>query len=86
MRAVGRRAASSCGARRWPASAFGNAGVHTPHGLSYAVAGLVRDFHPEGYQGGGPIVPYGMSVMVNAPRAIGRDALNGLNQDAFSYR
>jgi alcohol dehydrogenase class IV len=47
--------------------AFGNAGVHAPHGMSYAVAGLVRDFHPEGYPEGGPIVPHGMSVMVNAP-------------------
>ncbi len=47
--------------------AFGNAGVHAPHGMSYAVAGLVRDFHPEGYPEGDPIVPHGMSVMVNAP-------------------
>ena len=47
--------------------AFGNAGVHAPHGMSYAVAGLVRDFHPKGYPEGGPIVPHGMSVMVNAP-------------------
>jgi alcohol dehydrogenase class IV len=47
--------------------AFGNAGVHAPHGMSYAVAGLVRDFHPAGYPEGGPIVPHGMSVMVNAP-------------------
>jgi alcohol dehydrogenase class IV len=47
--------------------AFGNAGVHAPHGMSYAVAGLVRDFRPEGYPANGPIVPHGMSVMVNAP-------------------
>ena len=47
--------------------AFGNAGVHAPHGMAYAVAGLVRDFHPDGYPEGGPIVPHGMSVMVNAP-------------------
>ena len=47
--------------------AFGNAGVHAPHGMSYAVAGLVRDFHPEGYPENGAIVPHGMSVMVNAP-------------------
>jgi alcohol dehydrogenase class IV len=47
--------------------AFGNAGVHAPHGMSYAVAGLVRDFHPEGYPDNGAIVPHGMSVMVNAP-------------------
>jgi alcohol dehydrogenase class IV len=47
--------------------AFGNAGVHVPHGMSYAVAGLVRDFQPEGYPQTGPIVPHGMSVIVNAP-------------------
>ena len=47
--------------------AFGNAGVHAPHGISYAVAGLVRDIHPAGYPDNGPIVPHGMSVMVNAP-------------------
>ena len=47
--------------------AFGNAGIHAPHGMAYAVAGLVRDFHPEGYPDNGAIVPHGMSVMVNAP-------------------
>ncbi|MGB5082290.1 MAG: hydroxyacid-oxoacid transhydrogenase [Burkholderiales bacterium] len=47
--------------------AFGNSGVHLPHGMSYAVAGLVRDFRPEGYPGEEPMVPHGMSVIVNAP-------------------
>jgi alcohol dehydrogenase class IV len=47
--------------------AFGNAGVHAPHGMSYSVAGLVRDFRPDGYPEGAPIVPHGMSVIVNAP-------------------
>src|SRR3984957_18080718 len=47
--------------------AFGNAGVHAPHGMAYAVAGLVRDFHPSGYPAGEPLVPHGMSVIVNAP-------------------
>lgn len=49
--------------------AFGNAGVHIPHAMSYAVAGLVRDYHPEGYPGAEPIVPHGMSVILNAPAA-----------------
>jgi len=47
--------------------AFGNSGVHVPHGMSYAVAGLVRDFRPEGYPQAEPMVPHGMSVIVNAP-------------------
>ncbi len=47
--------------------AFGNSGVHAPHGMAYAVAGLVRDFQPAGYPDDEPIVPHGMSVIVNAP-------------------
>ncbi|HEX8438182.1 MAG TPA: iron-containing alcohol dehydrogenase, partial [Archangium sp.] len=47
--------------------AFGNAGVHAPHGMAYAVAGLVRDFRPSGYPQGEPLVPHGMAVIVNAP-------------------
>jgi len=35
--------------------------------MSYSVSGLVRDFCPEGYPQGAPIVPHGMSVIVNAP-------------------
>jgi hydroxyacid-oxoacid transhydrogenase len=47
--------------------AFGNSGVHIPHGMSYSVAGLVKDFHPDGYPKTEPMVPHGMSVIVNAP-------------------
>jgi hydroxyacid-oxoacid transhydrogenase len=47
--------------------AFGNAGVHAPHGMAYAVAGLVREFRPSGYPGDEPLVPHGMAVILNAP-------------------
>jgi alcohol dehydrogenase class IV len=46
---------------------FGNAGVHVPHAMSYAVAGQVRSYHAPDYPGGDPIVPHGMAVIVNAP-------------------
>lgn len=47
--------------------AFGNAGCHAPHGMSYSVSGLVKDFQPDGYPMGEPMVPHGMSVIVNSP-------------------
>jgi hydroxyacid-oxoacid transhydrogenase len=46
---------------------FGNAGVHVPHAMSYAVAGLVREYRAPDYPGSEPIVPHGMAVVVNAP-------------------
>ncbi len=46
---------------------FGNAGVHLPHGMSYPVSGMVRSFVPEGYPPERPLVPHGMSVILNAP-------------------
>jgi hydroxyacid-oxoacid transhydrogenase len=46
---------------------FGNAGCHVPHGMSYAVAGLVRDYRPEGWPSNHAMVPHGISVIVNAP-------------------
>jgi hydroxyacid-oxoacid transhydrogenase len=46
---------------------FGNAGVHLPHGMSYPVSGLVREFRPAEYAVDRPLVPHGMSVILNAP-------------------
>jgi len=54
--------------------AFGNAGVHIPHGMSYSVAGLVRDFRPEGYPPDEPLCPHGMSVIVDGPAVFRRTA------------
>ena len=48
---------------------FGNAGCHLPHAMSYPVSGRVEHYQPEGYPGGEPICPHGMSVIVNAPAA-----------------
>jgi hydroxyacid-oxoacid transhydrogenase len=48
---------------------FGNAGVHIPHANAYPIAGRVRDFVPEGYPQGEPIVPHGMAVSLTAPAA-----------------
>ena len=47
--------------------AFNAAGCHLPHGLSYAVSGLARDFHVPGYPEGKTLVPHGMAVVLNNP-------------------
>ncbi len=46
---------------------FGNAGCHLPHGMSYPVSGMVRSFVADGYPPRTPLIPHGMSVVLNAP-------------------
>ena len=46
---------------------FGNAGVHLPHGMSYPVSGMVKTFRMPGYPTEYPMVPHGISVILNAP-------------------
>ena len=46
---------------------FGNAGVHLPHGMSYPVSGHVKHYEAPGYVTAHPLVPHGMSVILNAP-------------------
>ncbi len=47
--------------------AFNAAGCHLPHGLSYSVSGLARDWHVDGYPPGRTLVPHGMAVVLNNP-------------------
>ena len=46
---------------------FGNAGVSLPHGMSYPVSGMVRDYIAPDYISDHPIIPHGISVAINAP-------------------
>jgi len=61
--------------------AFGNAGVHLPHAMAYAVAGIAFQrshgpapsgpgrFTMHGYASDQPLVPHGISVVASAPAA-----------------
>ncbi len=48
---------------------FGTAGVHLPHAMSYPVSGNVRAYRAPGYDADHPLVPHGLSVILNAPAA-----------------
>ena len=43
------------------------AGTHLAHAMSYAVSGMVHDYIPDGYPSTRPLIPHGMSVVLNAP-------------------
>jgi alcohol dehydrogenase class IV len=48
---------------------FGNAGVHIPHANAYPIAGMVRDYRPNGYPQDEAMVPHGQAVSLTAPEA-----------------
>ena len=49
--------------------AFGSAGVHIPHAMSYSVATLKHTYTAKGYEERDPMVPHGIAVVINAPAA-----------------
>ena len=46
---------------------FGNAGCHLPHGMSYPVSGMVKDYVAPDYPPNTPLIPHGMAVALNSP-------------------
>jgi alcohol dehydrogenase class IV len=56
--------------------AFGNAGVHVPHAMAYAIAGRVKTYAPPGYPTT-PIVPHGIAVAVAAPSVFSKLGAHG---------
>ncbi len=46
---------------------FRTAGCNLPHGMSYAVSGLVKNYYAEGWPKDHPLVPHGFAVIVSSP-------------------
>src|SRR5262249_159672 len=46
---------------------FGNGGVPLPPGMSYPVSGHVKTYRAAGYVTAHPLVPHGVSVILNSP-------------------
>lgn len=46
---------------------YGNAGVHIPHALGYPIAGMVREWVPDGFGVSSPMIPHGISTALTAP-------------------
>ena len=46
---------------------YGNAGVHIPHALGYPIAGMVKDWVPDGFGVNEPMIPHGISTALTAP-------------------
>ena len=47
--------------------AFNASGCHLPHGLSYPVSGMTKQWHVAGYPEKKTLVPHGMAVVLNNP-------------------
>jgi len=54
-------------AAAYTGTGFAYSGVHLPHGMSYPVSGLESDLIPPGYPVDRPLIPHGISVVLNAP-------------------
>ncbi len=55
--------------------AFGNAGVHIPHAMATSVSGLKHTYRANGYESEKPMIPHGISVVLNTPAAFRFTAL-----------
>ncbi len=46
---------------------FGNTGTHAPHAMGYPISALNKSYRPRDYPAAKPMVPHGVSVIVNSP-------------------